>query len=351
MRLVCNFVNRRAMRALALVAAAALAPFTPAAAQADEATSSPAPTLQSIEAAQRQQDYTAVQIRRFPNPASASGPATVTSVRERLEVRANGSPKPEFALTFLGVEGEPSGSPLHLQWQQTYGRHATQFFAQGSFRVRDLAGASANYSVHDFGQVTRAGRQAHRLVVFPTTLDKSIWLLEVDDATSVTLYAAEFDAQLTMLAEVEAVSFAASVSAFTPHATAATPVADFAAAKAVMGDPAGLVEPALAATHEYALGHVEVLNDPLNGTWKLTMTYTDGVDQFLVVQTPGTQDAFANLPGKSGGGTVIGRFRDAATTALVFWEDGVSFQVSGRGSLRRLDVFAKSVYLQALATN
>jgi hypothetical protein len=83
----------------------------------------------------------------------------------------------------------------------------------------------------------------------------------------------------------------------------------------------------------------------------MTMTYTDGVDQFVVVQSPGTPDGFAGLPGKTGGAAVIGRFRDAAMTALVFWEGGVSFQVAGRGSLRRLDALAQLVYLQALAGN
>ncbi len=355
MRLVCNSVTCRALRALALVAAAALAPVTVALAQSDENAAPPAqqahPSLQTLDQAQRSQDYTAVQIRRFVAPAAAGAPSTVTSVRERLEVAANGSAKPSFALTFLGVEGEPAGSPLSLKWQQTYARHAARFFAHGSFRVRDLTVASANYTTHDFGAVTRAGRSARRLVVFPTSFDKSIWLVEIDDVTAVSLYAAEFDSHLNLLAEVETVNFADSVGAFTPVASTAAPVAGFAAGKAAMGDPAGLVEPALTATSEYQLDRVEVQNDPLNGAWTMTLTYTDGVDQFVVTQSPGTPDAFAALPGKANGGTVIGRFRDAAMSALVFWEGGVSFQIAGRGSLRRLDDFAKGVYLQALAGN
>jgi hypothetical protein len=249
------------------------------------------------------------------------------------------------------VEGESAGSPRNQQWQQTYARHGAQFFEHGSFRVRDLAAASANYSIHDFGQVARAGRAARRLVVFPASLDKSIWLIDVDEATSVALYSAEFDAQLRLLAEVEAISFTPSVVAFAPHANNVTAVADYAAAKSAMGNPTGVVEPTLSVTGEYQLDRVEVQNDPLNGSWKMTMTYTDGVDQFVVVQTPGTPDAFAHLPGKTGGTAVIGRFRDAAMTALVFWEGGVSFQVAGRGSLRRLDALAQTVYLQALSGN
>lgn len=359
MRLVCNLVTRRALRALAFATAALLAPVTVAVAQEDSASGASAsgpqapqaPSLQTLDQAQRSQDYTAIQIRRFVTPAAAGAPASVTSVRERLEVAANGSAKPNFALTFLGVSGEPAGSPRNLQWQQTYARHGAQFFAHGSFRVRDLAAANSNYTIHDFGPVVRAGRSARRQVVFPASLDKSIWLVEVDDATAVTLYSAEFDSQLNLLAEVEAVSFVETVATFTPQASTAMAVADFAVAKNVMGDPTGLVEPVLSATSEYQLDRVEVQNDPLNGAWKMTLTYTDGVDQFVVVQTPGSQDAFASLPGKANGEAVIGRFRDAAMSALVFWEGGVSFQVAGRGSLRRLDALAKSVYLQALSSH
>lgn len=352
MNLVRSLASCSAVRALALLAIAAVAPLGVVRAQVDEGgAAGTAPTLQSMDQALRAQDYTVVQIRRFVVAATATAPAQATSVRERLEVAANGTAKPTFALTFLGVEGEPAGSPRHQQWQQTYARHGGQFFAQGSFRVRDLAAANANYSVHDFGPVARAGRHARRLVVFPTSLDKSIWLIDVDDATSVALYSAEFDAQLQLLAEVEAISFTPSVGAFTPLATNVTAVANFASAKSAMGNPGGVVEPVLSVTGEYQLDRVEVQNDPLNGSWKMTMTYTDGVDQFVVVQSPGTPDGFANLPGKTGGAAVIGRFRDAAMTALVFWEGGVSFQVAGRGSLRRLDALAQLVYLQALSSN
>jgi hypothetical protein len=35
-------------------------------------------------------------------------------------------------------------------------------------------------------------------------------------------------------------------------------------------------------------------------------------------------------------------------SVLLFWDDGVGFQVAGRGSLARLDEFAKRIYTQAL---
>ena len=76
------------------------------------------------------------------------------------------------------------------------------------------------------------------------------------------------------------------------------------------------------------------------------MSYTDGIDQFMVVQTVNVPDPFAGLPGSAA--NTVGRFRDPAVSALVFWDNGVSFHVAGRGSLVRLDDVARTVYRQAL---
>jgi hypothetical protein len=304
-----------------------------------------APDMLALDAAVRQQSCTIEQVRRFPTAEGG-----FTGVREQLQVAANGTNTPDFAVTFLGVEGEPPGSPLHVRWQQAYARHGHRFVTQGGFRVTNFAAAAANYTVHDFGPTVRAGRSARRLVVFPHAFDKSIWLIETDDATALPLYAAEFDTQLQLLTEVEAVVFAPGAAAMSPS-TPTGGVADFASAKAAMGNPPQIIEPVTTVTSEYQLDRIEVQSDPLNGQWKLTMTYTDGVDQFVVVQTPGTTDAFAGLPGKTRGAPVIGRYRDAAMSVLVFWDGGVSFQVAGRGSLRRLDALARDIYQQALRTN
>ncbi len=79
------------------------------------------------------------------------------------------------------------------------------------------------------------------------------------------------------------------------------------------------------------------------------MSYTDGIDQFMIVQTVNTVDPFATLPSSSGGAHTIGRFRDPAVSALVFWDDQVAFHIAGRGQLTRLDEVARMVYLQALS--
>jgi len=304
----------------------------------------PLPTFQSISQALQNEDYTVEQLRRFRTPNGG-----VVTVREQLQVDANGTTSPQFALTFLGVEGEPAGSPLSLEWQQTYARYGSLFVRKGSFQVRDLTRAGNNYTLHDFGQVVRAGRVAQRMVVFPNTVDKAIWVVDIDKLTHVPLFVAEFDSSLKIFAEIEAVSFSSGVQGVTPTAPtqAITPVNDFAAGSAFLGNPTGLIEPDIAAVvGDYGVEAVEVYQDPINGREKLVMSYTDGIDQFMVVQTVNVPDPFAGLPGSAA--NTIGRFRDPAVSALVFWDNGVSFHVAGRGSLVRLDDVARTVYRQAL---
>ena len=303
------------------------------------------PTLQSIGQAVLTEDYTAEQLRRFRRPDGS-----VVTVRELLQVQSNNTFHPRSALTFLGVEGEPAGSPLSQEWQQTYARYGAALVRNGSFQIRDLGRAGSNYTLHDFGQVLRAGRVARRMVVFPNTVDKAIWVVDVDGVTKVPLFVAEFDNQLKLFAEIEAVNFSSGVQSMTSAASmqAVTPVSDFAAGSAFLGSPAGLVNPdLLAVVADYGLDSVEVYQDPINGREKLVMNYTDGIDQFMVVQTVNVSDPFGSLPGSSA--NVIGRFRDPALSALVFWDDNVTFHVAGRGALRRLDDVASRIYRQALS--
>ena len=304
------------------------------------------PSFASMAQAALTQDYTIEQVRRFRD---ANG--NIVSVRERLEVDANGTSRPDFAITFMGVQGEPVGSSVSQQWQNAYDRHGSMFFRHGSFHVRDAGKAVGNYTLHDFGQVVRAGRVARRMVVFPGTLDKAIWLVDIDSATKIPLFVAEFDNQLSLCANTEAVSFSASVSSITPTvpSSVVTHVASYAAATVMLGSRTGLIDPDLMVIPDYSLEGLEVHDDPINARQKLVMSYSDGIDQFMVVQTINSLDPFAGMPSNSAGAHTIGRFRDPAVSALVFWDDQVVFHVAGRGSLRRLDDVARRIYLQALS--
>lgn len=304
------------------------------------------PTLASMQQAVLGQDYTVEQLRRFKEENG-----NIVTVRELLEVDANGTLRPDFQLTFMEVVGEPPGSQLTQDWQAAYNRYGTLFFRQGAFNVRDLTKASTNYSLHDFGVVVRAGRIARRMVVFPNALDKAIWVIDVDSLTSVPLFIAEFDHSLNLFANIEAVTFTSTVQPITPTVPSSTVTAmqDFASAQTFLNTPAGLLDPNVLAAVDYTLKNIEVHDDPINGRKRLVMSYTDGIDQFMIVQTVNTVDPFATLPSSSGGAHTIGRFRDPAVSALVFWDDQVAFHIAGRGQLTRLDEVARMVYLQALS--
>jgi len=305
------------------------------------ARASTAPTLTDLLAGDRTTDRTLVQLRRFRQGAG------VVAIREQLVVDSNGVDVQGHQLSFLGVEGELPGSAVYQKWQQTYSLFAEQFYRQGTFRVRDEALAKQNYNLYDFGASSRAGRPTRQTVVFPTSPEKSIWVVDVDIATGLVLHSIEFDANLTVLSEVEVVSvmLAAQLQATTPVQT----VRDFAAAAAALGNPAGLVEPVTTMVSEYSLILVETRIDPWNGMPKVVLTYSDGIDQFTVSQKPGSLDPFAGLPGSEPGTGTIGRYRDRAISALVFWDDGVAFEVVGNGGLQRLDEVAKALYAAALA--
>lgn len=301
------------------------------------------PTFSSIESADRLTDRTTLQVRRFRDAAGG-----VVAVRELMIVDAQPPHAQAHSVTFLSVDGHLPGSPVSQKWQQTYAQFGDLYFEQ-SFHVRNLSKAQANYTLHDIGPSVRAGRSARRTVVFPIQLDKSIWLLDVDSVTGVVLYAVEFDVQLHVLSEVEVVNF--SPTASLPQATAAPQIATFGIAAVQLGSPAGLLDPTTTAVAEYSLQKLEVRVDPWNGQQKLVLSYSDGIDQFFVTQKPGSLDPFAGLPGAGtvNAGSTIARYRDHAMTALMFWDDGVAFEVTGSGALQRLDDLAKRIYAQALS--
>lgn len=311
------------------------------------------PSFQSMGQAIQSVDYTMVQVRRF-----REGQANVVAVRECLQVDANGSNSPDYALTFLGVEGQLPGSPAFLKYQQIYSRMGDQFFEYSTtFRVRDLPKAQANYTLYHFGTTVRANRIASRVVVFPQSLDKSIWLLEVDSLTQVPLYAAEFDSQLRLLSEVEALTFVTAVvlPPPPPSGSSTTVHQDYASAETFLGHPHGLIEPNVSTANDYAVERIVSRVDPLNGLPKLVITYTDGVDQFMIAETLGVPDVFQDLKPQDSASQptnhTIARYRDPAMSVLLFWEGGVAFQVAGRGAMQRLDDLARRLYLQALSTN
>lgn len=301
------------------------------------------PTLQSIHTASISQDITATRVRRF-----LAEDGSVVAVRELFET--NGVlPIPSRDVAFLGVEGEPSGSTLWQKWAQTYQRFEVLLANSGVFCIRDLGRAQQNYTLHDFGAVVRAGRAARRLVVFPNVFDRAFWVVDVDSQTNALLYSAEFDSQLRLLSEVEVVSFQPSARLLPLQAGSF--YVDFASASPNMVNQVGLINPDITLATSYAMDSVEIRDDALSGLQAMVASYSDGVDQILVVQMPGTSDWLAGLPGTSKGGQAMGRrYRDPTMSVHMFWEGGVTFHVAGGGAQVCLEPLAKRIYLQALNT-
>ncbi|MBL8748633.1 MAG: hypothetical protein JNK78_05700 [Planctomycetes bacterium] len=273
-------------------------------------------------------------------------------------VHSNGSNTPTFEIDFVAVVGETPRSPLTSEWQGIYRRYGRAFFENSSFHIRDVGKAQQNYTLHSFGTTSRAGRLAYRTVVFPQSLEKSIWIVDVDQVSFVPLYAAEFDSNCRFLSEVEVESITfGQVSSFAPAPPAGgAPVIHptFSAASAFLGDPPGLVDPLVNLGGDYVLDTIVTKVDPLNARQRVVTTYTDGIDRFTIAQVPNAADVFADVRAMNKSGPVghtIGRYRDASVSMLLFWEGGVAFQVTGKGSLQRLDDVAKSLYLQALSSN
>jgi hypothetical protein len=219
--------------------------------------------------------------------------------------------------------------------------------------VHDPVAAQSNYGIYDFGNAHRAGRQVRRVVVFPHRIDKGIWVLDVDTMTGTVLYSAEYDSRLQLINELETTGFSITGNAVSPGRLTVgskpwrwkprlqvTRYPTFPAAAAALSG-VSLVQPAIGSLMaEYAPSFVQVTEDPVNGDRTLVLGYTDGIDEFFVLQSHGVGDPFAGSPSmRVATGTsahAIASYDDPALRVYFFHENGVTFQVAGRGSLLRL---------------
>ena len=319
-------------------------------------------TFQLLAQAPAQGAYQNQQVRRFLDDAGV-----LASVQERLVVVGNGSATPPFQLEFVGAVGVAPDSEAAAKWRNTYRKHASLFHEHGSFRVLDAAAAARNYTIHDFGTGSRAGRTTRRVVVYPRVDDKPIWLLELDAVSGRPLYAGEFDRSIRLLGELEvqSVQEITEVAALppewnwrprmtlVPHATAADGIQSMQSGDQ---DDSLLVHPRLdQQVAEYAIHRTHVTEDPLNGARSLVLTYSDGIDSFFVVQAPGSPNplqVFPNLLQPQGTRThTIAYHDDPAQRVYWFGHGDTTFTIAGSGALQRLDAVAKQVYRQAVARN
>jgi hypothetical protein len=302
-----------------------------------------------------QSSYQADQVRRF---LDSSG--NLVELQERLTVEGNGTESSPFRLDFVDVLGPKPKGPVATQgpkWEGIYADHAGLLFLHSGFRVHDPVLAQANYSIMDFGTARRAGRDVRRVVVYPGRPDKAIWVVDVDTQTGIPLYSAEFDPSARLLGEVEITGLnlgSASIPQtpnwnWSPRLTITNLTSPQQAATVLTGSPTipgvGQIMP------EYALHDLHVAANALNASQTVVFGYTDGIDEFFVTEAFGASDPFAPSPMTPRGAPhthTIASYDDPGLRAYVFHESGVTFEVIGRGSLRRLEDVAKRVCHQAV---
>jgi hypothetical protein len=313
-------------------------------------------TFSLLASAPFQSSYRADQVRRF---LDSSG--SLVELQERITVQGNGTESSPFRLDFVDQSGAKVKGPaatLAPKWDALYSDHAGLLFLHSGFRVHDPVLAQANYSILDFGIARRAGRDVRRIVVFPSRPDKAIWVVDVDTQTGIPLYSAEFDPTARLIGEVEitALSLGSTVVPQTPNWSWSPRMTitnltspQQAAASLVGASPTipgvGQIMP------EYALRDLHVAGNALNASQTLVFGYTDGIDEFFVSEAFGASYPFAPSPMAPRGAPhthTIASYDDPGLRAYVFHESGVTFEVIGRGSLRRLQDVAKRVCHQAV---
>lgn len=319
--------------------------------------------------------YVATRTRRFLDPQGSNplgGGGAMVQIRERLLLQGDGSEGSPFRLEFLEVVGSAQDPAQTARWGEVYRANAGLLHLHGGFRVRDAAAAARNYQVYDFGVFHRIGREVRRSVVFPRRMDKGIWLVDVDTETGVVLYSAEFDSSLRMLSEIETTTLslgpipdkqplmgASRVGArpswsWQPRLVVSKFPSFATAAAGIQGSV--LVDPAVGqVVSEYGQHLFQVTEDPANGDRTLVLGFTDGIDEFFVLQTNAMSDPFKGNPSvfskrdKTGSQThAIASYDDPAMRVYAFYENGLLFQVVGRGSLVRLKGVATRVCQQAV---
>lgn len=336
------------LRALALAATLACGATSLVAQSSDVIPDGALVTFSQLASAPFQTSHQADRVRRF-----LDGAGQLVQVREQVTLAANGRSDSPFKLDFVDLVG--SGAPdatVRTKWNEIYRSNAGLLHMHGGFHVTDPVLAQQNYQIFDFGRAQRLGRDVRRVVVFPLRADKPIWLLDLDVVTGVTLYAAEFDSQLRLIGELETTALVVSSSMQLDRRRSMVPVwswrpkmivsrvATIQDATALYGGAAP-TQPAIGGVvGEYRQHLVQVTEDPVNGDKTLVLGYTDGVDEFFVLQSRGGGNPFASnvaiASATSASSHAIASCDDQAMRAYVFHESGTTYWVVGSGSLVRL---------------
>ncbi|MBK8099252.1 MAG: hypothetical protein IPK26_19255 [Planctomycetes bacterium] len=305
------------------------------------------------------------QVRRFLQPDD-----TMVGVIEDLT--CNGDPtQPRFDIDFISVEGTAPSPQATGQWSATYATNGSLLHEHGGFRVRDLRAARIHYSMNHFGRSMRGGQPVWWVVIAPNSRDKASWVLALDEQSALPVYQAQIDPRGRLLGEIDVRQLSLTTS---PQASWWTPVLAVSrfstaeAARVAMTAPqargvgSGLLVPAIdQVMPEYSLYLAQVTADPANGQQTMVLGYTDGIDEFFVLQSPGVADPFAGLPVGTARPTTkasgpirsdremaIARYEDSSLRVYLFQRNSVMVRIAGNGSLVRLNDVALRIAQQAV---
>jgi len=289
----------------------------------------------------------------------------MVGVVEQLEVRPWDD---EFRL----VPVTPTGQPLAETSEAVdrYREHAGFIHRHQSFRVHDAALAATNYIHWPLDTKVRAGRPVSRALVIPRALDRSVWVLEVDQQTGYPLYRAEYDSTLQLVSELEVTSFQLTVppgsnASATPSGDAGNTWGWVPSFQTTEYPSAPLARQALASDGDAMeipdaslLGwgfrsHMNLVSEHHFDMERkaLVSGFTDGIDEVFFVQDEG-RDPLSVLPSQSlprgaeDGSHSIVRFLDQNVRQYTFFHRGVLTVVVGRGSQLGMDAAAKAFYRQ-----
>ncbi|HLU37939.1 MAG TPA: hypothetical protein VK081_01050 [Planctomycetota bacterium] len=307
--------------------------------------------LQHLQTAAESTDYRAVQVRRVRGHFSGLGRGGewVGAIESVMHRGAAAGREEQFSLELRGFEGVALSVPELAQRQVLYQSRAAYLFRYQSFRVLDARAAAQQYVVVALGEgAVRAGRYCNRIAVVSRTPDRPSWLLDLDAALGVPLYAGEFTPNGALVAELEVGQISFGSAAHLPDGTnwGWTPrmgVEEFASAAQARARARTIVSIDIAPADlggRYVFDHARVVTDPLTGEQSLVHVFHDGIDAIFV-----SQRAREPLHTKT---HTIRLYDEAGVHQCLFQQGGTEFLLVGRNT--KLKDIATRLYRRAAAS-
>lgn len=262
--------------------------------------------------------------------------------------------EPSFVLRDVSIPSAVPGSLEQAEFLRLYARSSGFIFHHQGFAIRNVDAAESNYHWVPLQVSQRLGRPVQQLLILPKEMNRSVWYLEVDQATLYPLLSVEYTPAGVPIHAVQ-------LTAFTPKTSVST--ADLNNAwspwmdknPALSGQPVQTLGPSMAREGRLSIpaGYVQhrrhVSADPFNGEQSFVVGFTDGIDEMFVVQTHSESAPFAGSPiGSQPNTHEIVRFREQGLVEEGFVWHGLRVSVIGRGTQGALPELTQSAFRDIL---